>query len=418
MVDDDSDVEPIDDLLNQVQYGHPVQDQEPFQNVRQNPYGGEGSGTSHSYRIDENEELYDVDTDILSPTDGYFRAARETGTTPSASPRQVSSFNTPAPSASTTQAPHVPNIWVQDPSIQPGSTADSKAREADHERRENQRLLNTSSAYTTNHTFHATQAQAPRSSYSHSTYTSTSSQGGSSSASGFGSGPNYSHQAAYASQQPSSSSAYNTSSTASYTSYTPRQPVYNGASHFFHPREAPPAYTPSPTSPSSASVPGGSDLSRNYSTFSASSNTPSTMGGREETEGLLARDPESMGSPGDGFGDETPAWRERMRRRLPYLNWRSGKVLLGGLVLFLVAVGFLTSVFAGGNNEVSLSFFFLSSLYSTCFPFHCPGDGYLANVCGTSLYSPRSEGHATVEPYRSIDVASTYDLICRVMPSL
>ena len=76
------------------------------------------------------------------------------------------------------------------------------------------------------------------------------------------------------------------------------------------------------------------------------------MGGSEESQGLLAHRPESMANPGDEYGDITPIWRERVKRRLPYLNWRSCRVILLALVLFFVTAGFLVSTFVAVDNEV------------------------------------------------------------------
>ncbi|KAM7187894.1 hypothetical protein V8F20_010763 [Naviculisporaceae sp. PSN 640] len=362
MVDDDSDLEeyPID--------AH-QQSQQSFQighvsvNVPAHGYGVRQDlpyGDGHRAQIvgGHDEQLYDdddvetttADDDVFSPTNGYFRAAPETVQT-SAAPSNSSREQIQ-------QAPHVPNVWVRDPSLQPGSTAESKAREADQERQANRNqqrrgILNSDDA----------EAETTPPGTTTRTYpSSSSSQRASSSAvrgSGFHVHTPYSSQDAYSSysypysyhHQPSASSstAYGNSS---YTSYDRRQPQYYGN---FNPRyfpppleEAPPAYTPSPTSPS----PSSASSSPNYRTFT--NNVYRTMGGREETEGLLARDPEDMGGPSseDYHQTTTSVWRERVRRRLPYLNWRSGKILLGGLVLLLVTVGFLTSLISGFEEGV------------------------------------------------------------------
>ncbi|KAK4216211.1 hypothetical protein QBC37DRAFT_456386 [Rhypophila decipiens] len=308
MVDDDSDLdpEPIDHVLNY----------EPRQNL---PYGGGGEG----------EELYDdVDVDVesddvFSPTDGYFRAPHETGTSSSASllyppPLPLTLSADPGASNSQSQpqqAPHVPNIWVQDPSLGPGTTAESKAREADQERQ---------------------------------TCT-TSSQPASSTASSPAPVASYPGQDAYSYRyQPSSSSAYNSSSSgAPHTSYTrrPQPPYYNNLnSHFFStPSEAPPAYTPSPTSPTS------SNTSRNYRTFSdLYHNTSTTMAGGEETRGVFARDPESMGGP------MTPLLSSSSRReRLGRWLKRHWKLSLAGLLLLLVTIAVLSGVLTGLSKDVS-----------------------------------------------------------------
>ncbi|KAM7194124.1 hypothetical protein V8F33_007451 [Rhypophila sp. PSN 637] len=308
MVDDDSDLdpEPVDHVLNY----------EPRQNL---PYGGEGEG----------EELYDdvdVDVDVesddvFSPTDGYFRAPHETGTSSNASllyPPPLPLNPTAGPGASNTQslpqqAPHVPNIWVQDPSLGPGTTAESKAREADQERQ--------TSATSSQPAFSTASSPTPVASYP--------------------------GQDAYSYRyQPSSSSAYNSSSSgAPHTSYTRRpQPLYynNLNSHFFiTPSEAPPAYTPSPTSPTS------SNTSRNYRTFSdLYHSTSTTMAGGEDTRGVLARDPESMGGPMTPLPSSSSR-RERSGRWLK----RHWKLSLVGLLLLLVTIAVLSGVLTGLSNH-------------------------------------------------------------------
>ncbi|KAK3314897.1 hypothetical protein B0H66DRAFT_325349 [Apodospora peruviana] len=315
------------------------------------------------------------DEDILSPTDGYFRAAPETS-----APWQSSSEYVPPPvpvppavsSSSSTSSfshTHVPNVWVQDPSLEPGSTANSKAREADEERR-----VNVANQYQHHHLNNnddddddaydppfrgSHSASASRSHYPSSSHHR---HRGSSASAGSGSGRQDAYAAYY---QPSSppTALYNPSTNvaSSYTSYVPQQ-QQRAVPYFTPPRdEAPPAYSPSPTSPTNSG-----EQSRNYSTFSSSTNHDSVaaaaaanMGapgaGQEETQGLLgiSREPESMGAHPEEGEVTLPEWRERMRRRLPYLNWRCGRGLVLTLVLLLITVGFLTSI-GGGNQKKPL----------------------------------------------------------------
>ncbi|CAJ2510699.1 Uu.00g063240.m01.CDS01 [Anthostomella pinea] len=99
--------------------------------------------------------------------------------------------------------------------------------------------------------------------------------------------------------------------------------------------DAPPAYTPSPTSALSPATATQQTQPRNYSTFT------STMGVSEvENERLLGLNAESMSHPGDEEAG-TPAWSRRVRRRLPaWFNWRLG---LLALIILAVSVGFLVS---------------------------------------------------------------------------
>lgn len=292
----------------------------------------------------------DQDPDhALSPADGNFPAAHAT----------VTSNRTRGTSS---HVPHVPNVLVRDPSLEQGSTAESKAREARQERQaaDNSNIDSPSPAADTSTSpivpsddHSPSRATSPRSS---SAYTPTS--------------PTSSRATHY---QPSTVGAYSAyaPSTASHsTSHVPRRSIYTPSSPFL-PREAPPAYTPSPTvtstytastSPTSptASSQGQPEFSRNYQTFSQPG-----MGRPEETRGLLA-EPESMGGPaGDEFDNVTPTWRDRVRRRVPYLNWRNCRYAAVCLVLLLVTTGFLVSSITSVKDDVSIQFrIFLPRYYS------------------------------------------------------
>jgi hypothetical protein len=68
------------------------------------------------------------------------------------------------------------------------------------------------------------------------------------------------------------------------------------------------------------------------------------MGRREETQGLLAHEPESMGRPEDEYAGEVSGWRERLRRRIPYVNGRNCKLVLLALILLILTAGFLVAM--------------------------------------------------------------------------
>lgn len=79
------------------------------------------------------------------------------------------------------------------------------------------------------------------------------------------------------------------------------------------------------------------------------------MGRPEESRGLLA-DPESMGGPSDDdLGNVSPTWRDRVRRRMPYLNWRNCRYAAVCVVLLLVTIGFLVSGITNVKDDVSIS---------------------------------------------------------------
>ena len=302
----------------------------------------------------------DVDEQALSPSDGYFHGASSTAPT-----------HTPTSS----NVPYVPNVWVSDPSLGESSKAESKAREAYQESLANR---DHSSAYQGfvplapgtglgGTPFTSTQASSTDSRSRHDDYTPApstysyptgSTQAYASQGSGSVSGPSLSSGTATHTRR--SSSAYTPSATASYRSYTPRRPEY-GRRPSLVPSEAPPAYTPSPTSPTEANYP------RNYNTFSqpepaavvsnSSSNNSSNsnivtnnnsnMGRPEETQSLLSGQPQSMANPDGSHEGTTPAWKEGIIRR----GHRCKKILIG-LLLFLVALGFITSFATAVSEEV------------------------------------------------------------------
>ncbi|KAL2018520.1 hypothetical protein VTK56DRAFT_732 [Thermocarpiscus australiensis] len=259
---------------------------------------------------------------LLSPTDGYFGTASgtSTGTRLGAS----------------SLVPNVPDILVEDPSLQ-RNTAESKAREAEQERLERRHdYSNWADGYTAAYPSHAMPAYG----------------NGSTSAQVL---PFTQQSVRLVSQSTgatydSSLSSYRippTTTPTSYTPYTARSTVYDGEGSFFLPSEAPPAYTPSPTSPPSIGI---GNASINYRTFSP----VARMGRREEAQGLLVRQPESMrDSNPTVLDDAAPGWSGRMRRLVHRANPGRCKVvtLLIGLVLLLMTVGFLSSLVSEMRGE-------------------------------------------------------------------
>lgn len=283
----------------------------------------------------------DQDPDhALSPADGNF-PAQDTN---------VTGTRTPGTSSYVPRGPYVPNVLVRDPSLEQGSTAESKAREARQDRQAADSNLDSPAEDALPSPIVPQDDQSPSrttSPHSSSVYTPTSPTS-----------PTSSRATHY---QPSTAGAYSTyaPSTATHnTLHVPRRSIHTSSSPFL-PREAPPAYTPSstvtstytgstsPTSPTASSQ-GQSSFPRNYQTFSQR-----TMGRPEETRGLLSQ-PESMGGPPDDeFGNVTPAWRDRVRRRVPYLNWRNCRYAAVCLVLLLITIGFLVSGITSVKRDVS-----------------------------------------------------------------
>lgn len=249
----------------------------------------------------------DGHADPLSPSDGYF-----------------------ATSGSSSVVPSVPNVMVPDPTLRDQETAaESKAREADQERR----LNSLGHARPTRHgegarnpelplTTAALSANPPPISTAANTY------------------PAYTSY----SYTPSTSAHAPSSSASASAPRLPRRSVpLRGRSASVY-SDAPPAYTPSATSPLSPSSPTRQALG--YGTI------PPSMG--IENEHLLGRGPESMGLPHDEEA-AAPSWNRRVRRRLP--AWLSLRMVLLASVLLVASFGFLASsyrVFKDDGNQTTI----------------------------------------------------------------
>ncbi|AEO71301.1 uncharacterized protein THITE_2123500 [Thermothielavioides terrestris NRRL 8126] len=269
-------------------------------------------------------ELVDTeDPHALSPTDGYFGSAPDT----------PSGAGVPA----SAQVPHVPNVLVEDPSLQ-RNTAESKAREAEQERlRSERRSSDTVDG--------GMSAHPPNT-------TASASRNGAAATRGLTPAPSVasdSQSAGTTYYSPSSASYVRHAATpSSYTTYSTRTSVYHGERFPFLPREAPPAYTPSPTSPPGSHT---VDIPRNYSTFSQTGDATVNMGRPEETQALLARQPESMRDHPGGSDEEYATWGSRLRSARQHVNRGNCKIAFVALLLFLVTAGFLSSLLTGSRDQ-------------------------------------------------------------------
>ncbi|KAI1412450.1 hypothetical protein F5Y13DRAFT_180200 [Hypoxylon sp. FL1857] len=250
-------------------------------NLYSNP-GGDSESDGESY------------ADQLSPSDGYFASS----------------------SSSSHVVPTVPNILVPDPTLHqtPESDAESKkAREADEERFSSNTQRAEDYYYNHHHPIGSGNSQELGQLEQRAASSTTPRQ------------PQYSPTFAHT-YSPSSASR------APFRPYPTRgrtPSVYS---------DAPPAYSPSPTSPFSHTSQQQTQ-SRNYNTFS------STMGVADTIEGerLLGRDPESIGQPEDMEVGRTPHWTRRVRRRLP--TWLNCRIVALGLIVLVVSIGFLAGSF-------------------------------------------------------------------------
>jgi len=274
---------------------------------------GNAGPASHALGAGGDDEVEDA----LSPTDGYFQSTQ--------TPSSTASALEPATSSN---VPLVPNVWVQDPSLAPNSTVESKSQEVARERTTNAQRpsepLRQSTPNTTSTTI-----------YRHPVPTSPLSSPG----------PDAYHQQSSSTHAPSGPWP-----TASYNPYAPQRLAY-GPRPSSIPVEAPPAYTPSPTTSSPTA---NGNVSTNYSTFSpapAAPNTAAPMGGHEESQGLFSHEPQSMGGSEVEPQHGSLPWYGRARRKLAALG--TGKsIIIAGLLLFLIC-SFLRAAFDAGQDQVS-----------------------------------------------------------------
>lgn len=359
------------------------------------------------------QRYVDEEEEALSPSDGLFGRGPRRSTSSSAAPVSWSGNDypshpytpshahtglvPPATSSSDTvptssQVPHVPDVWVSDPSLEPGTTAEQKEQEAQREREYNSTVDHLNSSFSPNliHNVRPPR-QAPIS-------TSGPSSGHVSSSAFSLLNPHHaqphlsqpSHQRYHpiATRSPTAPGSSSTAPYGSHYGYTPSaaasssvagpsrsrrsDTLYSERSSLFS--EAPPAYTPSPTSPTttynSYNNNNNNNNNHNYQTFSPVSSsarpatlTPAstTMGRPSESEGhgLLAGQtyqaiPQSMGGEPDEEGHyvypRPRSWRDRVKS----FSWRRHwKLVLLGLLLTFVTVGFLVSSFKGVKDEVS-----------------------------------------------------------------
>lgn len=295
--------------------------------------------------------------DALSPTDGYFHAS-ETSDAASSShhvPGQqypgVSQHHQQQPQRTSSNVPVVPNVLVEDPTLQDKGAA--KAKEAEEERWINNAPSRASSeAVFTPHTTgsniisHGTHRAASASSAAYAGHNTTSPTPTSPT---FVTSPTHQHRRSVEEDAPLVFTGQSTrlpyshtpsETTTSQTSTSINRPGSQTQPHHQSHLDAPPAYSPSPSSP-----PSGAN-SQGYQTFappsSGSNNNSSsdndvnqdTMGIPEEHQALLPRQPQSMG--GSPNGPPASRW-QRVKNAAHSPNMRSKiRTLLGIAVIFSI----------------------------------------------------------------------------------
>lgn len=282
--------------------------------------------------------------DALSPTDGYFHASSglEEAATSSPSPpvrqqRQSASV------------PFVPNVMVEDPTLQEDRAA-AKAREAAEERLINSASAGRSSPLGDSQPHHQTIpfAQGQASFYpSHPSHPSPPPR------SQVATHPQLQahHHSASASASSSSASSghyHRRSIDEEISPFQPSSAAGQAPNQYTvqRPADAPPAYSPSASSP---------PLSSGYQTFAPpqAGTHPETMGLPEENQTLLPRQPESMG--GAVNGSREPLW-QRIKGSITRKKIRT---VLGVLVI----ISIILALFGGsiGIHDRRVSKALLSS---------------------------------------------------------
>ncbi|GKT51579.1 uncharacterized protein ColSpa_11760 [Colletotrichum spaethianum] len=269
----------------------------------------------------------------LSPTDGYFQSSTSSSAGGIYPPQQEHFHSqddvTDATFPTSAGVPHVPNVLVQDPSLRLQEEGPSTTSKKDREAREETRLNSppvgrtSSPAAPADEDYYYDGASTADSEATPSHTTTTTA---------------YTYTTPQASQSSSSYTPYAPSADAPLRPPRthPRRNLYSQTASLFRiPREAPPAYTPSPTSPLALSP----TEFRNYQTFS------NRMGAPEEEARLLGRDPESMG---DGSYDDdddprpSPSWKDRAFKKFPWASRRTLKMALLAALVFFTLSGFLS----------------------------------------------------------------------------
>ncbi|KAL5090008.1 hypothetical protein Trisim1_004840 [Trichoderma cf. simile WF8] len=281
------------------------------------------SGDDNPWNNDQN----DADADALSPADGYFHA--------SSSGLEEAATSSPSPPVrqqrQSANVPFVPNVMVEDPTLNEDRAA-AKAKEAAEERLINSASAGRSTPLTDSQPHHQTvpfaQGQAGFYSPSHPSqstpvapyprldthYQSTPASASSSSPSSSGHHHRRSIDEEISSFQPTSPA-----------SQTPRQYTVR------RPSDAPPAYSPSASSP----------LSSGYQTFAPPQADIEAMGVPEENQTLLPRQPESMGGASNGARE--PLWRRIRNSTNSSTTRKRIRTILGILVIISIIVALFGS---------------------------------------------------------------------------
>lgn len=267
-------------------------------------------------------DLSDDEVDALSPTDGYFHASSqrvEGSSSSSPQPPPASASSHPPFHHSIPDVPRRSNVLVEDPNL----AGDPAAKDLE---------AKGSSTYETD--VEASAASAGWSRY----YSSSSNTPAWPSPS-----PSHNHSHNHNHNHNNIQSPLIGQSTSPYIQHQHNQHQHHSSAHHstpssHHHHDAPPAYTPSPTSPPTSG----------YQTFGPSS---STMGLPEEQQRLIPHPPQSMGRPIDA---PTSSRWQRIKDYAPGPDLRKKlQTLLGVLVLISIVLALLGGLTGVHHFKVS-----------------------------------------------------------------
>ncbi|UNI16156.1 hypothetical protein JDV02_002622 [Purpureocillium takamizusanense] len=293
---------------------------------------------------DMGQDASDDERDALSPTDGYFHAsASSDAASSSAFGHQPEQHR-----RTSSNVPSVPNVLVEDPTLRDQG---AKAREAEQERQ-----INNAAGQTTSSSPYPPQlpsTSSPDTSHRHTSSASVASpHQGSTSPAANPSSPavsSHRHRRSVEEDEPVQFPGDRTRLPYLHTpSHTSTHATAPSQPHHHSQLDAPPAYSPSPSSPPS-SQPQGYQTFASLSANARTSNDSSTMGLPEEHQALLPRHPESMG--GSPHGPPYPRW-QRLKDSISSHNLRPKlKTILGVLVI----ISIISAIFGGISISSSSS---------------------------------------------------------------
>lgn len=296
-----------------------------------NLYSGDDNPWAEDEQQQQNDEQQHDDSSALSPADGYFHAS-------SSGPEEAATSSSHYTSRQSSSVPFVPNVMVEDPTLQEDRAA-AKAREAAEESRINSAAAGGSTPFEHRQPHHQPPAQeASFHQPSHPFRAPPPSQ-----AVAYPPFQAHRHQASSSSSSSASPSGHHhrRSIDEEVSSFQPSSSMGRPTDQYTVHRQtdAPPAYSPSASSP---------PLSSSYQTFSPpqAAAQSDSMGVPEENQSLLPRQPESMGGPPNG--SQETLWRRIKRHSTTRKRVRT---FLGVLLIISIVAALLGGTISISNSD-------------------------------------------------------------------